>query len=424
MIVAIGSPWVGGKAMAIAVAGDSARRRRRAPRRCSSERVVTVVGGADRWGVVLIAIAGGVLWSNALAYRDVNLAPRDQLAELETIGHRIAGQGPTLMTEYEPYGVRHFLRDADPEGASELRRRRVPLLSGAGALHKGMTADTDAFQLDGLLVYRTLVLRRSPFQSRPPSPYRLIWRGDYYEVWQRPRGPQRLGHRPPRPRQRGGPRGGAALPAPSAGSRVRPAPGRARRGRAEPVETIVPLQATGPSTRPGNGRASRGACCPTTPGRSSARCESRAPGDYDVWLGGSVRPEVDLTVDGRPVGEVAAPAQQRRASTCCSAGARLAPGEHTLTIRFHGADLHPGSGGAPSPVGPLVLSSQDAADTRVSHFEARDARRACAGSAGTGSRRSASPARARRSAQAPRPDVDAPTGRAQSSSIGCGAPTW
>ena len=116
------------------------------------------------------------MWSNALAYRDVNLAPRDQLAELETIGHRIAGQGPTLMTEYQPYGVRHFLRDADPEAASELRRRQVPLGDGR-TLHKGETADTDRFQLGGLLVYRTLVLRRSPVQSRPPSPYRLTWRG-------------------------------------------------------------------------------------------------------------------------------------------------------------------------------------------------------------------------------------------------------
>ena len=82
-------------------------------------------------GAALLAIVGtGVVWSGALAYRDVNLAPRDQLAELETIGHRIAGQGPTLMTEYQPYGVRHFLRDADPEAASELRRRQVPLRSG------------------------------------------------------------------------------------------------------------------------------------------------------------------------------------------------------------------------------------------------------------------------------------------------------
>ena len=109
----------------------------------------------------------GVLWSGALAYRDVNLAPRDQLAELETIGHRIAGQGPTLMTEYQPYGVRHFLRDSEPEGASELRRRQVPL-AGGGTLPKGATADTDRFRLAGLLAYRTLVLRRSPDPESPP----------------------------------------------------------------------------------------------------------------------------------------------------------------------------------------------------------------------------------------------------------------
>jgi hypothetical protein len=33
--------------------------------------------------VVAAAIAGGVLWSNALAYHEANLAPRDRLAELE-----------------------------------------------------------------------------------------------------------------------------------------------------------------------------------------------------------------------------------------------------------------------------------------------------------------------------------------------------
>src|SRR5439155_11987060 len=125
-----------------------------------------------------------ILWTSALAYRDVNLAPRDQLAELERIGDLIAGQGPTLMTEYQPYGVRHFLRDADPEGASELRRRPVRL-RGGNTLAKGTTADTDRFRLGALTTYRTLVLRRSPAQSRPPSPFRLVWRGDYYEVWQR-----------------------------------------------------------------------------------------------------------------------------------------------------------------------------------------------------------------------------------------------
>src|SRR5690349_22666479 len=37
--------------------------------------------------------------------------------------------------------------------------------------------------LQSLLGFRTLVLRRSPLGSRPPSPYKLTWSGHYYEVW-------------------------------------------------------------------------------------------------------------------------------------------------------------------------------------------------------------------------------------------------
>ena len=89
------------------------------------------------------------------------------------------------MTETEPYGVRHFLRNLDPEGAAERRRRLIPLLDGQG-LAKGTYADLDQFQLEGVLVYKTLVLARSPSESRPPSVYRLVWSGRYYDVWQRP----------------------------------------------------------------------------------------------------------------------------------------------------------------------------------------------------------------------------------------------
>jgi hypothetical protein len=79
---------------------------------------------------VAVVLASGVLWSNVLAYGGINLAPHDRLSELEQIGKQIDGQGPTLMADYEPYGVRHLLRNADPEGASELRRRRIPLRNG------------------------------------------------------------------------------------------------------------------------------------------------------------------------------------------------------------------------------------------------------------------------------------------------------
>ena len=51
---------------------------------------------------------------------------------------------------------------------------------------KGGYADVDQFPLDVLLVYRTLVLVHSPSASRPPSSYRHVWSGSYYDVWQRP----------------------------------------------------------------------------------------------------------------------------------------------------------------------------------------------------------------------------------------------
>ena len=100
------------------------------------------------------------------------------------------------MTDTEPYGARHFLRNLDPEGASERRRRLIPLLNGQG-LEKGAYADLDQFQLGGILVYKTLVLARSPSESRPPSVYRLVWSGRYYDVWQRPDAyPPILAHTP------------------------------------------------------------------------------------------------------------------------------------------------------------------------------------------------------------------------------------
>ena len=177
-LVLVGSPWVGGKALATASPAIP----------FAAMLGVGWLAGAGRGvaaGALALVIVGGVVWSNALGYGDVSLAPRSQLAELERIGELVAGEGPTLMTEYEPYGVRHFLRDADPEGISELRRRTIPLRDGT-TVEKGGFADTDEVDPLALGYYRTLVLRRSPAQSRPPSPYRLVWRGEAYEAWQRP----------------------------------------------------------------------------------------------------------------------------------------------------------------------------------------------------------------------------------------------
>ena len=92
------------------------------------------------------------------------------------------------MTESSPYGARHFLRKLDAESASELRRRPALLRDGT-EVPKGGYEDIDQFGLDGLLIYRTLVLVHSPSASRPPSLYQRVWSGRYYEVWQRPETP-------------------------------------------------------------------------------------------------------------------------------------------------------------------------------------------------------------------------------------------
>ena len=143
-----------------------------------------------------IVLAAGVIWSNALGYGGAALAPYGQLDELAQIGKRFAGDGPALMTDYSPYGARHFLRKLDGEGASELRRSAVLLADGT-QLDKAENADLDRFALSTLFGYKALVVRRSPAESRPPSNFALAYRGRYYDVWlQRPDAPQPLEHLP------------------------------------------------------------------------------------------------------------------------------------------------------------------------------------------------------------------------------------
>jgi hypothetical protein len=364
LIAVIGSPWVGGKAMAIAAPAIP---------------LAALTGAGALWArgrrgpaaVVLAALAGGILWSNALAYQDVNLAPHGQLAELQTIGDRIAGQGPTLMTEYEPYGARHFLRNAAPEGASELRRHVVPLLSGE-SLPKGASADTDRFQLPAILFYRTLVLRRSPAQSRPPSPYRLTWRGRYYEVWQRPR----HATYPDVHRGLGTAADPGAVPGCAEVHRLarRPGAGSLAAVPRAPVE-VVPLRSTRhPSAW--NVPGSRSQLAPSGAGTIGARVRVPATRRYQIWLRGSVRPQVDLSIDGRAVGSVRHELNNKGEYVQLGA-ALLRRGTHTVEIRFQGPDLHPGSGGAAAPIGPLALSSQDAADTRIVRVPSRRAGALC-----------------------------------------------
>ena len=138
LIFVFASPWLGGKGLATAAPAIPLA-------------ALTAVGLVARRralaGAILgLLIAGGIVWSNALAYHDVWLAPRAQFTELAQIGSRIAGQGPTLVNEFQPYATHHFLRAADPESPSEARSRLDPL-AGGGTVAKLDYADLDELSL-------------------------------------------------------------------------------------------------------------------------------------------------------------------------------------------------------------------------------------------------------------------------------------
>jgi hypothetical protein len=271
-----------------------------------------------------------------LAYHGVNLAPRAQLAELERIGHRFAGQGPALMTEYQPYGVRHFLRAVDAEGASELRRRQIPLRSGA-MLEKGAYADLAEFQQSAVGIYRTLILRRSPLASRPPTIYQLVWRGRFYDVWRRTHESVGAGARR------------------CDASRALSSLSRSRSGSAETVLALsrVDHPATWPAAADGQ------LVYPTGPGVVRAQIGLSATGRYSVWIGGSFRNRLVALVDGREIGaqtdQLNNSGQYTRLGT-----ATLAAGVHDVELRYSRSVFRPGSGGPEYGFGPLAVSRDEA----------------------------------------------------------------
>jgi hypothetical protein len=360
------SPWAVGKALAI-----------------GSPALLTagLVGAAMLWrrsaaaALALVAvIGGGVLWSNALAYHDVLLAPKDRLAELQLMAPLVAGRGPTLINEYEIYADRHFLRDGAPIEPAEYRPYSVPLLTGQ-TLTKSAYADLDAFALDTVTAYPSIVTGTSPVTSRPPSDYTLRWQGRYYELWQRPLKPRdRVVMHVPLGDAASFPFCGEStagyLPrCPAQPAAIAPCPqiaglaaiARSDRANLVAYERPAPIVARADQTRWPLGwlhDPAAGTLTPTTPGRLVAHIAVASDQHYQLWLGGSFARGFDVVVDGHELGRVKN--QLANIGQYVYVGERvLSPGTHVITLRYPSPDLAPGSGAQQTMLSAIVLEPLD-----------------------------------------------------------------
>jgi hypothetical protein len=309
-----GSPWADAKALAIAspavlllaALGPVALEAR---------------GSRLEAALIALALAVGVLASNALAYHDVSLAPRDRLEELEEAGERAGGQGPLLYTDFEEFG-KHFLRDAQPVGATEAFA--VPELwvgyRGGGAPVFAHPADVRRLDPAMLDRFESLVMRRSPYGERPPGAWERVWTGRYYELW----------------RNRGGRRGApagliACADPPELVVAERPLPS----GWTATADTPPLVHTTGQGTVAG-------------------RVIAPVAGHYEVWLSGSIGREVTVRIDGRDVGSVEDQLAQP-AGWVELGSLALRRGPHRVELVRSGGSLEPGNGDGPRRVGSVVL---------------------------------------------------------------------
>jgi hypothetical protein len=276
-------------------------------------------------------LAAGALVSDALQYNATDLAPTARYSELATIETRFAGDGPTLFTDFDEYSL-YVLRDLDVGGPDF--QFPPPALSHLVDHHHGYPVDLDDVPQRKLAAYPLIVTRVDPAASRPPSAYRLLWQGTYYEVWgRRPHSAAALVHLGLHGRGR------------AACRRIEHAANIAARGGAQLVASPASLTVGVPLTGPGYVMGG----LDLSP---SARLSFAVPhsGRWELWLRGEVMPEILVRIDGRPVASLAGQlaGNEYNPDTLLPISVALSRGRHTLSFSADGSILAPGNGGTAS----------------------------------------------------------------------------
>jgi hypothetical protein len=325
-------------------------------------RWVRVAGGAG-----LAVLAGGVLISDGLGYREVTLAPPERVAAMEDVADQADGGGLWLVNEWEEFS-KYFMRDIKVNAAFEAESPRPAELRRPRPIF-GRYYDLDELTLRYVQSFPGLIKRRSPSASRPPASFELLYANRYYEAWRRRNEPRVIEHM-------GLQRLHQATDRPAC-SRVRELADRARPGdrlvaaSRPPIALLDPLRAgLRPKLWVRNANAP-GTVVPVSPGEMRVQRRTRA-GRFRVWIRGSFGRATSVYVDGREIGaahEVNTPGQW-----VLVGATELPAGEHEIVLRR--PDSRPGPGDAyRGELGPVALEPVRA--SRLVTVPPREATRLC-----------------------------------------------
>jgi hypothetical protein len=335
---------------------------------------VAAVRAAPGWlappvgaGLLAAVIVAGILGSDALQYRNSNLAPTARYQELASVDARFAGEGPTLFTDYDEYAL-YVLRDMDI-GAPNFPFQPVGLRNVAIAKHP---VQLDRLPPQELISYPLIVTRRDPIASRPSSAYTLLWQGSYYQVWgRRPGAATTVAHL--------GLSGSPRAQCTRIGRLAQPAVNdRASVVAAVAPEVVkVPLaQAPHPETW---GQDSLGGFIMRTAGAVSASFRLPAAGVWDLWVQGHFARALKITIDGRPTESVSDQlgGDSLIPSTAPPLPLRLPAGVHRLTATLGTAGLAPGGGAGTILDAVFLTPGEDRGDHTLESIPAADWRDLC-----------------------------------------------
>lgn len=325
-------------------------------------------------GTVLVVLAAlGILLSDGLLYHGTNLAPSQRYDELETIDARFAHQRPTLAPDFDEY-VLPLLSEMEVDSPGLAYAGPFDFAGGVGRMY-GHSYDLDTIALSSVERFRTIVMRRSPGWSRPPSNFTLEWTGRFYTVWRR----DGVSPREHIPLGGSGFESASVVPCRKFASVAR----RAERAGARltlaerPLNVQANLANTVRSAYVGlandwNGR-------PELLFGGPARVEGYfrvAQGDrYSLWLGGSVDRPLTVFVDGRRIGAPAA--QSGGDGNMIQVGSlMLGPGRHSFVLLRGGGDLRPDDAGS-TVIDGLVFEPVAAEDEQIRSVAARAWRSLC-----------------------------------------------